>query len=261
MVFYNGRLPSRDHSVILNGSTLVNNSSFTYLGFTFTTRIKFSTHAISLSKRANAKIGVLFSKLKLHSLPIHLVLEVFQVYILPMFSYGLFIWFPHISPTAKNMVNAVFSKYLKRYLRIPSHANNDLTYFLTNSKPLNHTLNGLLQKSFNTLKLPSIFSGFKPYAASNIPVSVGYYSAFENVPSFYWHNVLPTHLSPNPSSRHTIHRFSFDTIHYLYCSNPLFHKQSSDPWTNPCNCICKFCLQECSALHFQICPALPNLSI
>ena len=254
MVFYNGRLPNRDYSVTLNGKTLNNNSSFTYLGFTFTTRIKFSMHSNLLSKRANAKIGVLFNKLKLHSLNIHLVLEVFKVYILPMFSYGLFIWFPHISTSARSMVDAVFSKYLKRYLRIPSHANNELTYFLTNSQPLSLTLNFLLQNSFNTLKLPSIFSGFKPIAASKIPDHVDTYSAFKLVPSFYWHNVIPTHFSSNPSSRHTIHRVCFDSIHYSYCSNPLFHKQNSDPWNNPCSCICRFCQQECSVLHYQICP-------
>lgn len=101
MVFYNGVLPKTDRMAKLAGKQLVNTNSFVYLGFTFTTRLKFSEHGKNLCHKANARIGTLFHKLHLHNLPFNLLVDVFSVYILPIFLYGLFIWFPQSSDSTK----------------------------------------------------------------------------------------------------------------------------------------------------------------
>ena len=251
MVFHKGRLPLLDKTVTLSSRTLENCTSFSYLGLTFTTQLRFSVHAQSLCRRATAKIGLLFPRLKLQLLPLPLVIEVFNVYILPMFTYGLFIWYPHISDNAVSMVNAVFSKFLKRFLRIPKQACNDLTYFIADSQPLKITLNNLLQKSFLSLKLPPEFSGFKPLSASSIPRTTEAYVAMENVPSYFWHNSIPGYVSSNPSFRHSAYRLTFDSAHYQYCSNGSFHLQKV---YEHCNCTCRFCGDTCGIFHFQICP-------
>ena len=253
MVFHKGRLPTGDSSITLSGNILTNCNNFCYLGFNFTTQLSFSKHAIAVSKKADAKIGILFSKLKLHQLPLPLVLEVFRVYILPMFTYGLFIWFPHLSLSAKNTVYAVFSKFLKRYLRVPKHSSNELTYFIANCEPLEYTLRNLLQGSFLSLKLPSEFSGFMPHSASFIPNSIEQYNSIEHVPSYFWHSAFPGYISTNPSFRHSAFRLTYDSVHYDLCSKNSFHKLDA---YKPCECLCKFCGQACPFFfHFQECPA------
>ena len=56
MVFYNGVLPKIDRMAKLAGKQLVNTNSFAYLGFTFTTRLKFSEHGKNLCHKAKLEL-------------------------------------------------------------------------------------------------------------------------------------------------------------------------------------------------------------
>ena len=248
MVFYNGSLPRSDVSVFIRDTTLSNTNKFTYLGFTFTTRLSFSTHANNLCNKAEARIGLLFHRLPLHNLPIKSVISVFDLYVLPIFRYGLFLWYPLCSTQSQNRINSVFTKYLKRYLRIPKHSDNALTHLLTNTQPLSYTLKNMLESSYSSLTLPDVFSGFRPLIAEYIPGDTLIYNASEQIPSHYRNTSLPTFLSTNPTRRHKVLSYTFDTVHYSYCNSSRFHFPSD-------SCICKFCLQPCPYFHYQLCPA------
>ena len=45
-----------------------------------------------MASKADARIGLLFSKLGLQKMPIEVLLKVFSCYILPIFEYGQVIW-------------------------------------------------------------------------------------------------------------------------------------------------------------------------
>ena len=150
----------RDSEVFLNGTSLARKSSVKYLGYKFTSQLKFTTHAEALCHKASARMGFLFAKLHLASLPLPLVLQVFNTYILPIFQHGLCIWLPSISTGAQSRINAVFTKFLKRYLRGPKTASNGLTHFITQTQPLTLTLQNLLPQSYQSLILPSLFNGW-----------------------------------------------------------------------------------------------------
>ena len=247
MVFYNGSLPVSQQTVSIGDTVLPNTNSFTYLGFTFTTRLRFSTHADHLCKKAESRIGLLFQRLPLHNLPLPSVISVFELYVLPIFRYGLFLWFPNCSSSSHSRINSVFTKFLKRYLRIPKHSNNALTYLLTQTEPLTYSLKNLLRSSYSSLTLPNIFSGYKPSIAEQISSDTVTYDPSEFLPEHYKHAPIPTVLSTDPTRRHKSLKYTFDTIHYSYCNNSVFHFPNDQ-------CICKFCSQECIFFHFQCCP-------
>ena len=87
LVFHKGRI--QQHSFYLHGKEIEQVTSFTYLGFTFTTQLSFSQHAESLNQKASSKCGLLFSNLTNTNLPLHVILELFNCYILPTYRYGL----------------------------------------------------------------------------------------------------------------------------------------------------------------------------
>ena len=248
MFFYNGSLPQSDGSVFIRDTPLTNTNKFTYLGFTFTTRLSYSLHAANLCNKAEARIGLLFHRLPLHNLPIQSVISVFNLYVLPIFRYGLFLWFPFCSASSRERINSVFTKFLKRYLRIPKHSENALTHLITNTQPLSVTLTNLLQSSYSSLILPDLFSGFRPSIVDHLPCSILNYNASDLISPHYRQAPLPTFLATNPSRRHKVLSYTFDSIHYSYCNSSLFHFPSD-------SCICKFCLQQCPYFHFQSCPA------
>ena len=173
--------------------------------------------------------------------------SVFELYVLPIFRYGLFLWFPNCSSSSHSSIDSVFTKFLKRYLRIPKHSNNALTYLLTQTEPLTYSLKNLLRSSYSSLTLPNIFSGYKPSIAEQISSDTVTYDPSEFLPEHYKHAPIPTVLSTDPTRRHKSLKYTFDTIHYSYCNNSVFHFPNDQ-------CICKFCSQECIFFHFQCCP-------
>ena len=130
-------------------------------------------------------------------------LRVFNTYILPSFRYNLPIWFVPGAPYVKK-VDAVFTKFLKRYMRAPVFFNNGLTYFITKTQPLSLTLNDNLSQASQIINYPSSLSGFRPFHTFSHVTSE--FFAARVVPSFIWTAPIPFYIPSSPSKRHEIFR-------------------------------------------------------
>ena len=75
---------------------------------------------MKMVSKANARSGYLFAKLPIQKLPLSCVLRIFRVYILPIFMYGLPMYLSSCSQGSIRSLDSVFTKYLKRYLRLPT---------------------------------------------------------------------------------------------------------------------------------------------
>ena len=127
MVFHRGRRPVE--SFTYDGETLEIVSSFCYLGFTLTVQLSFTQHVMNIISKARARIGMLYSKLPIQNIPLTLVIQLFETYLSPIFHYGLPMWISNCSKAALQALDAVWTKYLKRYLGLPPYAmNNIVTY-------------------------------------------------------------------------------------------------------------------------------------
>ena len=137
-VFHQGRLPACSFQLEGRPIDIVNN--FNYLGFGFSTQLSFSEHVKTINSKARAKCGLLFTRLLIIDLPLSTVLDLFSIFILPTYLYGLPLWYSNCSASSLQMVDATFTKFLKRYPHVPSHSNNASVHFLTSTIPLSKTL-------------------------------------------------------------------------------------------------------------------------
>ena len=117
MVFYNGRITMP--SFTCNGAPLEVVNRFTYLGLIFTTRLSSSAQVDSIISKTNARIGYLFHSLPIKNLPLHLALHLFDVYVLPIITYGLPVWLPSLTLSSSLKLDRIFTKFLKRFLGLP----------------------------------------------------------------------------------------------------------------------------------------------
>ena len=96
------------------------------------------------------------------SLPLPVVLKVFDTYVLPILTYCLSVWADFtISSSSRNMLNAVFTKFLKRYLGVPYLTKTAIVYYITNTYPLVNELGQLLLNASLNVRYPSTLSGVK----------------------------------------------------------------------------------------------------
>ena len=183
LIFHKGRLPTCQFT--LNNAPLEIVNEFTYLGFAFTSQLSFTSHLDILNTKASSKCGFLLSKLKPCNVPIDIVLDLFNCYVLPTYRYGLAVWLGKCSQSSVAAMNAVFTKFLKRYLCLPFHASNSICHYITETQPLNVTLESLLPASFSSLNFPEILHGLKlTLNDNNYPESS--YDPVPLVPTFFW---------------------------------------------------------------------------
>jgi len=206
-------------------------TSFTYLGFIFTPQLRFTQHLELLNTKASSKCGLLLSKIYTYDLPLHVVLALFNCYILPTYRYGLNLWLGRTSQNSIESANAVFTKYLKRYLGIPFHSNNSITHFITNTEPLSIILKNLYPQSFNSLSFPTCLNGLQLSRTITLPVN---YNPLPHIPSYFWRSKYPGTLPIYSRSRKVMCEEIYDVTHYDICINPSFHLLDT-------NCICMAC--------------------
>ena len=65
--------------------------------------------------------------------------------------------FRSVQPKQKEAIDAVFSKFLKRYLRVLKQSNNALAHFISDSEPLSHSLQNEIPKFFLSNSFPKQF--------------------------------------------------------------------------------------------------------
>ena len=175
--FYKG-FPPKNLSPQFGDEPLKVVNEFVYLGITFTTRLSSSKHIRRIITKCKSRIAYLFTKLHISEIPLSTALDVFNIFILPIITYAIPVWFNTFSKTAGNLLNSCFTKYLKRFLAVPYSTNNALIYQITSTTPLLNSLTKIHQKQFNNLSFPLSMEGFKlnptsPYCPP-IPTSPDY---------------------------------------------------------------------------------------
>ena len=245
MIFHKGRKPK--HSFFLDNQEIEQVSSFIYLGFTFTTQLSFSKHVSSLNAKAASKCGFLFSKIISPNIPLHVVLDLFNCYVLPTYRYGLSLWLGRASEASMSSLNAVYSKFLKRYLGVNYHASNSITYYLTSTAPLSTILNSLYNNSFSSLSFPSCLHGLQ---LSRRDIAWEPYDPIPAIPTHFWRSSYNGSLPIYARNRRQVCREVFDLHHFDICMNGRFHPKPE------LTCICWLCGETATNYHQYFCHEL-----
>jgi len=230
----------------LDGQEVEQVSSFTYLGFIFTPQLSFSSHLEMLNTKASSKCGLLLTKLASYDLPLHIILDLFNCYVLPTYTYGLSLWFGRTSEATMDAANSVFTKFLKRYLGIPYHTNNSITHFITNTEPLSFILHNIYPQSFTSLSFPACLNGIQLSQTANNPETYNPYNPLPKIPSYFWRSRYTGTLPTYAKSRRFLCQEIFDTLHNDMCINPTFHLISNE-------CICMACGELMTHYHQYFC--------
>ena len=219
-------------------------NSFKYLGITLSTQLSYTDHIKDLIQRCKARIGVVFSKLRLAWLPLDIVLRIFQIYVLPLLEYALCIWISGKSaPTIRTKLNAVFTKFLKRYLGVPYHSSNDPVHHICQTYPLYQILTNLSHQRLNGIVLPLCLSGTQLTLIQNLPKEIEPTPSYRLLPSYFWRSRMIWKLPTNPFYRKSLCCEVLDTKHYLSCTVKKFHKGPED------ECICNICNENNHPYH------------
>jgi hypothetical protein len=171
-----------------------------FLVFIMSSQLSYSFHVRCLAAKARGRCGFLFSRLPLLDLPLSAILYIFHLYITPILSYGSTFYVGNCSKAAIKSLNAVFTKYLKRYLFLPYFISNGLVHHLTGTHPLISSLSTRASKAYFSTTVPNSLSGMMPSIFKTITIPEPY-KAFQHVPSFYWCLSLPQFLPASSARR------------------------------------------------------------
>ena len=251
IIFYKGSCPRAQF--FYEENLLENVNHFTYLGVVLTTRLSARRHIEHILSKCNARIGVLFTKLPVKSIPLQVAIQLFNIYVFPIVSYALSVWLPLATASQMRPLNAVFTKFLKRYLGIPYSTNNSLVYFVTETAPLSQQLNDRCYNQFLKIRYPTSMNGVRLTPPTEDRFK---YSLIEEIPSYFWLTPVLKHsdLPLNPTSRRAILYEILDLYHPHLCVEDSFHKSPTEA------CLCRLCEMPADRFHFRDCPATKHLS-
>ena len=247
MIFHKGRLPkNEDKDYFIKSTKLEVVNTFKYLGITFSTQLSFTKHLQNKNSEANARISYMFSKYQLGHLPLSLVIRLFNIYVLPLYTYGLPIWITSTSDNIEKSTNAVQTKYLKRYLGLPRHTNNAIVHHLTETRPLYNSLAELAPKATGAMYLPVEMSGYQLKFLQTLP-EVPLNNNIEDIPTWFWLSKRIHNINSNYFVRKKFLIELLDLDHKDFCTNSNFHCKIG------LECICKHCNQQMTNYHKRLC--------
>ena len=257
--FYRGRFDSIP-TFFYKTVPLENVKEFKYLGITFTTQISATKHIDRIISKCNSVLAQLFFKLKIEHATLPLALRIFKTYIQPIIEYGLPVWLPRMNCSSKYKIDALFTKFLKRFFCIPYCSDNSIVYYLSRTSPLSSTLHSIHLKRFLSLNFPNVLSGLNfniPSEKSDLPPP-----NFDDLPSYFKasERISLRQIPLDPSSKRTFLYDKMDIIHYSICRDKKFHSPSV-VGIQESSCICKFCKQKADHYHHRRCPHLKHLSL
>ena len=247
MIFHRGRLPEAASDITYDGKVLEVVNNFCYLGFWLTVQLSFTRHLEATIAKARSRAGLLFAKLPLVHIPLNLTIEVFEVFLAPLFHYGLALWSSNVSNSALQALDAVWTKYLKRYLCLPASANNAMVYFVTNTEPLSKSLLRRAPNQIGGLIFPESFSGLKMSFLENTQCDMERYDPVPLIPSTFWITRQIETMPTNMYYRKMIMRDIFDIDHLSICSNNNFHTRAEE------SCVCRICSNHAHPYHLKYC--------
>ena len=251
MIFYKGSCPR--YTFKFKGHDIETCIYFTYLGVVFTTRLSVTKHVDHIISKCNSKIGFLFGKLPIKDMPLNVVIDLFNTYVLPITTYALPIWYPNISAGSVKKIDSLYTKFLKRYLGLPYSTNNSIVHFLTHTSPLHTVLNCRCQSSALRITYPLTLNGFRV----NIPIDDFVpYNPIPSIPPYFWlsqplYRQLPIRQEPRRALLYDV----IDLIHCHLCKTSCFHLEPVEE-----TCLCRFCDSIATHYHHRECPHLKNLS-
>ena len=196
--------------------------------------------------KARSRIGVLYSRLPLKEVNLTLALKIFNVYVLPIYSYGLPLWMSSCSKARIEEMNSVFLKFVKRYLGISKIANNSIVHYLTGTIPLANQLQSIAPKCAESLIFPEAFHGVQLSFVSGLGEEANY-NPYEKIPSWFWASKQIERLPLNAKYRREICMTLLDMNHHKFCNTETFHVKIEQSW------ICKLCKQRMEHYHDRYC--------
>lgn len=220
MVFYKGRLPKMK-LLSIYGKEIDHVNTFCYLGVTFSSKLSFSEHIKLQNMKARTKIGFLYTKFNIQMLPFQLAKKIFHIYVVPIFSYGIAIWWNKISKNAITAINATWTKYLKRALGLPVNANTNFLHFITETSTLYDILENIFIQQQTSTRFPHL-----PGYVSNITNLVT--ETKENRPSYFWMSRAIKCIPLNFGYRKKLFLEIFGYKHHEFCDFKGFHSHFLD---------------------------------
>ena len=234
------------YNIHYKGESLQRVNEYTYLGVTLSSQMSFSSHLRSVVTKANARIVLLYARLDLQKMPLEVLLKVFQCYILPIFEYGLVLWITgNFSTATEELVNATFTKFLKRYLKLPLYTQNALIHQLSDTVPLMSYLRMRCINATKALCFPDCMNGIKLTLFDKLPEAndkIGE-DNWKLVPSFFWRSRAIHKIPSDQKFRKKLCREVCETDHFEHCKTTSFHSVFSS------ECICKYCNNHLHAYH------------
>ena len=185
--------------------------------------------------------------------PLHLTLKVFQELVAPLFHYGLALWSSQVSNAALQSLDALWTKFLKRYLGLPNYANNATVLFITNTQPLSKSLRSRAPHETGGLTFPTSLSGLKLSFLADIEQSVQErYNPIPLIPTTFWNTRTIENIPMTLFYRKRLMREVFDIDHMDVCANSKFHVRSE------LTCVCKICSKHAHPYHARFCSGQLN---
>ena len=248
MIFHRGRLPNEPLLFMYDGHSLEVVKSFCYLGFWLTVQLCFTRHLEAVIAKAKSQSGLLFAKLPLMHVPLHLAIDVFRVYIAPLFHYGLALWMSKVSKAMLQALDAVWTKFLKRYLGVPVWTNNATILHIANEQPLSKTLKKRAPHQLGGLVFPESLSGMKlSFLKNSQPDDDDPNDIISRIPSAFWSTRIINSIPVNVFYRKRLMREVLDLQHMELCKNKKFHVYSEE------NCVCIICSKHAHPYHIKLC--------
>ena len=152
-----------------------------------------------------------------------------------------------VTEEMRKRVNAIFSKFLKRYLGLPYGTHNSLVHYVTGTVPLCSSLETKVGNFFLNIQYPSCMDGIRLQVPRETFTE---YVTVEHIPTFFWLTPpIQFPLPNNPELRRAILYDHFDLHHRLMC-------EESDHHTPAVTCVCRHCGYSAERFHFRRCPAV-----
>ena len=177
------------------------------------------------------------------------VLELFDIFIIPTFTYSLSLWTSKCATSVLDSIDATYSKFLKRYLQVPAHSSNKIVHFLTSTIPLSKRLRQLAPHNIGALSFPPEMNGHRLTFLKGDNSAEEAENIYESIPSTFW---LSRNLHTIPTSqklRRRLCREVLDSEHHLICKSTTFHPTPTD------SCICLYCSNHAHMFHHRFCEA------
>ena len=210
----------------------------------------FPSHNMSKTSRQKQDQNMVCCSCTVQHLSLATLIDLFDI--LPTFTYGLPLWINNSSTSSMQEVDATLTKYLKRYLQVPTHSSNATVHFLTSTIPLSKRLQSSAPNHIHNLCFPNALNGHKLTFISTQHIPANAYQAattenLERIPTTFWLSRSYKALPSNQRARRSLCRELLDSDHLSICSTTTFHTSPSQ------SCRCTVCGSHAHTYHIRDC--------